>query len=136
MSFLDAKDQRHQKKLALDDGDMCIMCIFWYGLNRPRIKAGHSPMTAVGLFCIAQTYPFIQVVMDDHVFNAPRSPIRVFLYAEYQIVLETLQRFIDSNRDMTVVSTGVGPGFLNEPASDSRPTHLHVSGRSCLRFEK
>lgn len=51
--------------------------------------------------------------MNDRVLNAPRSPIRVFLFAEYELVLESLKRLIDSNRDMTV-SRGMGVSVLNE----------------------
>lgn len=52
--------------------------------------------------------------MNDHVLKAPRSLIRVFLFAEYQIVLETLRRFVDSNRDMKVVATSGGSDKSDE----------------------
>jgi hypothetical protein len=61
---------------------------------------------------MVQTLPlYPNVVMDDTPSRPTKVSIRVFLFAEHQMVLETLHRFIDSNRDMKVMSA-VGPTGL------------------------
>src|SRR5678815_3236621 len=76
--------------------------------------------------------------MNDERSTTQRSQIRVFLFAEYRIVLDSIKHFIESNRDM-LVTTCASPSHLDNPdiaeysvESDvavvfiSDPTHIEL----------
>jgi DNA-binding NarL/FixJ family response regulator len=76
--------------------------------------------------------------MHDPRSKTQRSHIRVFLFAEYQIVLDSLKHFINSNRDMAI-SACVKREVFDEPAVDAYGTEsdvgvVYVSNREQIKL--
>ena len=76
--------------------------------------------------------------MHDPRSKTNRSHIRVFLFAEYQIVLDSLKHFINSNRDMAVAAIAKREIFDNptkEPyGTESDVGVIFVSNRDQIKL--